>query len=140
MNLIQIDSEHLSIPDTDYASTIKIPSGEFSKICREFYSLSETLQVSTSNGRVNFSVDGDIGSGTMSMGNSDEGEEQVQVEITDEVDQQFALRYLNMFNKASGLSNYTTLCMHPETPLVVDFDMDTHGHLKFFLAPKISED
>ena len=48
MNLIQIDSEHLAIPDTEYASTVRIPSGEFSKICREFYSLSETLQVATS--------------------------------------------------------------------------------------------
>lgn len=56
------------------------------------------------------------------------------------MDQQFALRYLNMFNKASGLSNYTTLCLHPETPLVVDFDMEAYGHLKYFLAPKISED
>ena len=45
-----------------------------------------------------------------------------------------------MFNKASGLSNYTTLCMHPETPLVVDFDMETYGHLRYFLAPKISEE
>ena len=43
MNLITLDAEHLAIPDTEYASTIKLPAGEFSKICKEFYSLSETI-------------------------------------------------------------------------------------------------
>lgn len=80
MNLITLDSEHLAIPDTEYASTVKIPSGEFAKICREFYSLSETLQVATVQGKVNFSVEGDIGSGTMTMSNEG-GDEDVTVEV-----------------------------------------------------------
>ena len=74
------------------------------------------------------------------MGNNEDADASCSVQVNEEVDQQFALRYLNMFNKASGLSNFTTLCMHPDTPLVVDFDMEAYGHLKFFLAPKISED
>lgn len=47
LNLITIDSEHLAIPETEYQSVVSINSGEFSKICRELYSLSETVNVAT---------------------------------------------------------------------------------------------
>ena len=35
LNLITLDVEHLSIPETEYSSLITINSGEFSKICKE---------------------------------------------------------------------------------------------------------
>lgn len=35
LNLITLDVEHLSIPDTEYTSIITINSGEFSKVCKE---------------------------------------------------------------------------------------------------------
>lgn len=47
LNLITIDSEHLSIPDTEYSSVVTINSAEFSKICKELFSLSETVQITT---------------------------------------------------------------------------------------------
>ena len=51
----------------------------------------------------------------------------------------FALRYLNMFNKACTLTNSVKLMMAQETPLVVEFDIDSHGSIKYYLAPKINE-
>lgn len=51
----------------------------------------------------------------------------------------FALRYLNMFNKASSLTNSVKLMMAADTPLVVEYEIDTHGSLKYYLAPKINE-
>ena len=48
LNLIQLDVEHLSIPETEYSSLITINSSEWSKICRELQSLSESLTISTS--------------------------------------------------------------------------------------------
>jgi proliferating cell nuclear antigen len=31
---MDIDSEQLGIPDTEYAATVKMPSAEFQRICR----------------------------------------------------------------------------------------------------------
>ena len=31
---MDIDSEQLGIPDTEYAATVKLPAGEFQRICR----------------------------------------------------------------------------------------------------------
>ena len=61
-------------------------------------------------------------------------------EVSEGVSQQFALRYLNMFNKASTLSNFTKICMTTDQPLVIEFTIDSLGVLKYFLAPKISDE
>ena len=34
LKLMDIDSEQLGIPDTDYAATVKMPSQEFARICK----------------------------------------------------------------------------------------------------------
>jgi proliferating cell nuclear antigen len=41
--LITLDSEHLGIPETSYTSEITMNSNEFAKLCKELYSLSETV-------------------------------------------------------------------------------------------------
>jgi proliferating cell nuclear antigen len=42
LNLLQLDSEQLGIPDTEYSSVVTLSSAEFTKICRELSSLAET--------------------------------------------------------------------------------------------------
>ena len=37
MTLMDIDSEHLGIPDTEYKAVISMPAGEFQRICRVQY-------------------------------------------------------------------------------------------------------
>jgi proliferating cell nuclear antigen len=114
LNLITIDSEHLAIPETEYQSIVTINSNEFSKICKELFSLSETVQVATNADYVQFSVEGEVGSGSVKLGHndSDKKEDQTTLEVSEPVQQQFALRYLNMFNKAATISSFTRLCLH----------------------------
>ena len=49
LNLITLDTENLAIPDTEYSAVVTINSGEYSKICKELYSLSETVTVATTS-------------------------------------------------------------------------------------------
>ena len=142
MNLITLDVEHLSIPETDYASKITINSGEFSKICKELQSLSESLTIQTESDTVTMAVEGTAGQGFIKLqsGQGDTKEEQTLIEVHEPVNQQFALNYLNLFNKASSLSTFTRLCLHQEQPLVTEFQIESLGVLKYYLAPKISEE
>lgn len=39
---MDIDSEHLGIPDTDYAATIQMPASEYQRICRDLSSIGDT--------------------------------------------------------------------------------------------------
>ncbi len=45
-----------------------------------------------------------------------------------------------MFNKASTLCNFVKLMLAAETPLVVEYEIENLGALKYYLAPKINED
>jgi proliferating cell nuclear antigen len=114
LNLITIDSEHLAIPETEYQSVVTINSNEYSKICKELFSLSETVQVTTTPDHVTFSVEGEVGSGSVKLGQNEGNQQadQTVLEVQEPVSQQFALRYLNMFNKAASISNFTRLCLH----------------------------
>ena len=120
-----------------------INSNEYNKICKELFALSETVQVTTTPDSVTFSVEGEVGSGSVKLGQNDgskKGEDTTILEVEEPVSQQFALRYLNMFNKAASISNFTRLCLHQEQPLVVEFKIDQLGVLKYFLAPKIADE
>ena len=42
LKLMDIDSEHLGIPDTPYNANITLPSSEFARICRDLSVLNES--------------------------------------------------------------------------------------------------
>jgi proliferating cell nuclear antigen len=42
LKLMDIDSEHLGIPGTEYKAIIKMPSGEFQRICRDLSVIGDT--------------------------------------------------------------------------------------------------
>ena len=65
LKLNDIDAEQLGIPDTDYGTTVKMPSGEFQRICRDLAAIGDTVTISATKQGVQFAVDGDIGAGSM---------------------------------------------------------------------------
>jgi len=152
LKLIDIDSEHLGIPDTEYKTTIKMPSSEFQRICREIAIIGDTVTISATKEGVKFGVSGDLGTGSIvcKQGGVDEKEEdQVSIKMEEEVSLTFALRYLNFFAKGTALSSSVTLKMSPDVPLVVEYKINDEsdsdnvkdmGWLRFYLAPKIEED
>ncbi len=98
-------------------------SNEFAKLCKELYSLSETVTFEISSQYVKFAVDGEVGSGSIMIKTSnDEIDENVKAE--DAVTLSFALRYLNLFNKAYSLSSSVKISMAADTPLVVEFEVE----------------
>lgn len=140
LNLITLDSEHLGIPETTYTSEISMNSFDFTKLCRELHQLSETVTIEASLQYVKFSIDGEVGSGTIQIQTNDPAKNPDVPSKFEKVCLSFALRYLNMFNKASTLCNYVKLMLAAETPLVVEYEIESLGTLKYYLAPKINED
>jgi proliferating cell nuclear antigen len=144
LKLMDIDSEHLGIPDTDYKSTIKLPANEFQRICRDLSILGDTVTIAVGKDGVKFSVTGEMGSGNMTIRQNTsvdtKEDEQVTIEMEEPVTLNFALRYLNFFTKATPLSGSVVLCLSKDVPLVVEYRMEDLGHIRFYLAPKIEDD
>ena len=67
MKLMDIDSEHLGIPETDYDVTLRMPSVEFQRICRDLASIGDTVGISVTKDGVKFSTTGDIGEANITV-------------------------------------------------------------------------
>merc|ERR1719365_540546 len=67
LKLNDIDAEQLGIPETEYGTTVKMPSSEFQRICRDLSAIGDTVTISATKQGVQFAVNGDIGSGDMTI-------------------------------------------------------------------------
>jgi len=142
LNLFNIDSESLGIPDTEYSAKVRMPSSEFTKMCKDVYLISETLTIEATKEKVIFYVEGDVGKGNIELEHieKENSVDSTILQVSDPVKLSFALRYINMFNKASTISQCVSFMMSAESPLVVEYSQQGQCSLKFYLAPKISEE
>lgn len=168
MKLLDIDSEHLGIPDTTYEAVVRMSSAEYSRICRDLGTLGESVRIEVSKEGVNFSAEGEIGAAKLTLkqgsgsataidDDDDEDDEKpnkkkrktsskegsgdvvpVSIELQQAVNLTFSHKYLANFAKAAPLSDAVALHMSNEVPLLVEFAFE-NGHVRFYLAPKLSD-
>uniref|UniRef100_A0A8C9WPB0 DNA sliding clamp PCNA n=1 Tax=Scleropages formosus TaxID=113540 RepID=A0A8C9WPB0_SCLFO len=143
MKLMDLDVEQLGIPEQEYSCVVKMPSGEFARICRDLSQIGDAVMISCAKDGVKFSASGELGTGNVKLSqtsNVDKEEEAVTIEMNEPVQLIFALNYLNFFTKATPLSKTVTLSMSADIPLVVEYKIADMGHIKYYLAPKIDEE
>jgi len=143
LKLMEIESEQMEIPEQQYNAVAKLPSSEFLKVCRDLKEFGETVTITASKEGIRFSVNGDLGSGNVTLRprEAEKEEEKVSLTVTEPVTATFALRYLNMFARSAPLSGSVELGMGSDSPLSVKYPLEhqDNGQLEFFLAPKIDE-
>ncbi|GMH57214.1 hypothetical protein TrVE_jg11566 [Triparma verrucosa] len=143
LKLMDIDADHLGIPDTEYKTTIRMPSNEFKRIITDLQVLGDTCTIAVTKEGVRFSVTGDLGTGNVLVrstnGVDKEEEEAVVIDMEEPVELTFALRYLNFFTKATNLGPSVVISMSPDVPVVVEYPIEQIGHIKYYLAPKIDD-
>lgn len=143
MKLMNLDQEHLGIPETDYSCVVRMPSMEFARICRDLAQFSESMLICCTKEGVKFSASGDVGSANVKLAQTssvDKEEEAVIIEMQEPVTLTFACRYLNAFTKATPLSGQVQLSMSADVPLVVEYRIQDLGYIRYYLAPKIEDD
>lgn len=143
LKLMDIDQEHLGIPETEYAATITMPSAEFKRICTDLLAMSESVNIEASKDGIKFSCTGDIGNGSVTLRshtNVDKPKENIDIELGEPVSLTFSLKYLANFCKAAGLSDSVKICLSSEVPLLVEYNLSGNSFLRFYLAPKIGDD
>ncbi len=92
MKLMDIDQEHLGIPDTQYDATITMSSAEFQRICRDLGALGESVKIEASKEGVRFSCEGEVGNGSVllkqSAGREGAGSKKVKRDPDDEEEEE----------------------------------------------------
>ncbi|XLR19487.1 hypothetical protein S83_047399, partial [Arachis hypogaea] len=112
MKFMDIDSEHLGIPEAEYHAIIRIPSTEFARIC---------IVISIIREGVKFSTKGDVGTTNIVCRHNSSMEkpkEATTIEMNEPMSLTFALRCMYSFTKAAPLSNQVTISLSNELPVV----------------------
>lgn len=65
LKLMDISSENLGIPETEYAASVRMPSGEFQRICRDLSTIGDTVEMSVTKDGIRFATVGDIGNASV---------------------------------------------------------------------------
>lgn len=143
LKLMDIDSEHLNIPEnSDYQAIITMPTQEYRRIFTDLAIIGDTISIELMKNTACFSVEGDIGSGSLSLAQTESADEKnpITINVKEPVKMTFPGKYLNMFTKAVPISDCVTLCLQDGNPLAIEFSLDgENGFVRYFLAPKIDQ-
>jgi len=133
MNLMDIDSEHMTIPDTTYDCCVKMPSADFTRRVRDLQMFGDTCVCTVVEGSLTMAVRGDLGSATVTF------KAPVEIECSEPTTLCVALKYLGSIAKAQGLNEQVCLFMTKGIPVHIVYDMGDRGSLGFHLAPKLED-
>lgn len=138
LKLMQVAVERIHVPDGPAAIEATLPSREFQRICNDLVNIGDAVTISgTGDCGLRFSTSGDVGTANMTCRS---GPLIAVHEHTPCAALTFALRYLTTFGRAASLTPAVRLTLSEGQPIVVEYDMDGVGHLRFVLAPKQGEE
>jgi len=144
LKTIEIEQEALGVPETEYDCVVKIPSNELRKAVADLKDAGDIMNINVSKKGLQLEVSGDMGTGFILIKARDSVNEaeKVEVKTEQEVAAGFGMRYIHQFTKAAGLCKSCTLSLKNGEPMALQYNLgeESHGHLKFVLAPKLSDD
>lgn len=139
---MDLDNEHLGIPDQKYAATIDMPSAEFAKACRDLSQFSDSVSIAATKSGIVFTGKGETGSNTITYTSETAENEEggVSFEVNEPVNSTFSIKYMLQFAKSSALSERVRLSLSENVPVVVEYKIEEDGYVRYYLAPKIEDD
>lgn len=140
LNLLDIDAETMTIPDADYPCIVSMSANEFKKTIHDLSAFGENCAIAVDEDKIRFSVHGDEGKSTVELAKNDskKEDEELIIDISSDISQQFSVKYLSSFTKGAGLTNRMELYISSDMPLVCEYAMMGIS-LKYYLAPKLND-
>jgi proliferating cell nuclear antigen len=142
LNLIDIDEEIITAPDTNFDTMITMPSGEFQKICRESFNIADLIEIKSMDNQLIFSCNGEFASQETTYAHTESGVLFTRNEDTKSntiIQGYYLLKNLALFSKCAGLCQSVKLFLANENPLVIEYSVGSLGNLLLALAPQIEE-
>jgi proliferating cell nuclear antigen len=140
VKLLSLDMDVLNVPNIKFDAFINMPTNEFQTICKNLSNISDTITIESTDNRVNFIADGDSGSITINIGESNSGIEfKNQDEKSPYAKGVFCLKSLMSFSKSANLCNMVEIFLKDQNPLVLLYKIANLGSIKYLLCPKADE-
>lgn len=136
LNLLDRDEPDMQLPETEFATSITMPSMDFQKICRDMTLLgAKTVEIKNVGSSLTFGCKGHFASRTTIMGDS-ENEFSIQKKASEEiVTGNFSLPNLVLFTKCTNLCNNLEIHMKNDWFLMIRYIVANLGDIKLCLMP-----
>ncbi|OHT08681.1 proliferating cell nuclear antigen [Tritrichomonas foetus] len=139
---IDVDADAVSIPEHTYRAKLTFSSNALSKLVKSLAEVDDSVVVRCNEGSVTFSVSASTFNSSTTFtsgGPAENADEEIEIDVSEECKVSYALRYLKVISGSSALANRVTLCFSPHFPLLVEYDMNEGGFVRFYLAPKVED-
>lgn len=133
LNLMNIETEKLQIPENEEECKIQLNGGLFHDMIKNISIVNETLHLNVVGKVVNFEVKGDIGNVNFCKSFTRE-----KMTSKKNLNLQFSMKYILMFSKAHVFSKNLEIQLRNEQPMELLYSLDK-SWIRFFLAPKFDD-
>jgi len=132
LKLLEIDEDHIQIPDIQTKVTTVMQSSDFQRICRDMMNLSTEIIISRVDDEITFECDGDFAKQKTNIKCGD------QEKFIGTLSGLYSLKYLNLFTKATSMCSNIQIMMENDMRfLILKYNVANLGELKFYLATKV---
>jgi len=132
LKTVDLDSDEMDIPNMDVEVEITADSSVLQKYIKNIASFGDTVEFKTVGDEIIMKTSGDIGTVELRVDQP--------VTIHGTMSASFASRYLVTFMKAANISKKIRVNLHSELPVMFEYEFAEKSFIKFFLAPKITDD
>jgi proliferating cell nuclear antigen len=132
LKTVDIDTDEMDIPEMDVEVEITADSSVLQKYIKNIASFGDTVEFKTVGDEIVMKTSGDIGTVELRVDQP--------VTIHGTMSASFASRYLVTFMKAANISKKIRINLHSELPVMFEYEFAENSFIKFFLAPKITDD
>lgn len=137
--LIDIETDLMEIPVSDYQAEMSLPSANFSLLISQLKGFGETLEFHCSETLIQL-VAKAIESGSMTVEIKIDDLSSFAIEEGQEVVLSFGLQYLSSICQYHKVAKDIEIKIHVDCPLLIEYHLIDDGIIKYYLAPKISDD
>jgi proliferating cell nuclear antigen len=140
--LMNLDSEHLEIPEQEYEADIAIMSDEFADIVSQLTIFGDDLRIKCGE-TIDLTTKGDMGQMTASIKQDDIVEYAIEEDVN--VNLCVGLKFIHNMCGFSKITDIAYLHCSNETPIKLHYSLDgedsvdSKNYVRFFVAPKMED-
>jgi len=139
MPLIDIETDLLSIPETEYEAEITLCSAKMAAVVQQLKMFNETMTIICSEGKILLNSS-DNSSASMTVEIKIDEVSEYSIDEGKEIKLSYSLNYMNNICKFHKIAREVQICLTSEYPMKMNYDMGDGANMKFYLAPKVGED
>jgi proliferating cell nuclear antigen len=135
--LADLDSDILSVPDTEYEAEFSINAKKINEIMGQLLHFGDTINIKCSEEQIVLGADGVGGEMTVNIPIDDLTE--YAISEGDIIDLSFSLQYIQKMCITHKLSTEIDFAISANYPMKIKYNLGNDSYVLFFIAPKIQE-